>query len=87
MKPNKGKCCATDSADYDPARRTISVMLSSFRAGCGIAALAIAVLPMFVANSVTLSPFLDRMFNLLTYLFAGGVGAIFAMIRIPNSGS
>ncbi len=46
---------------------------------CGVVAVGIAVLPVIWPNAAD-TPFLEPMFNTLTYLFSTGVGAIFGMI-------
>jgi len=50
-----------------------------FTASCGAFALLISVLPLFIEQNAT-SPFLEPMFNTLSYLFSTGVGVVFGMM-------
>ena len=78
---------AGDSMSNTNEQRAVFWTVVAITASCGFAALALAIVPLFVADSLTRSPFLDPMFKLLTYLFAGGVGAIFGMIGVRDAKS
>ena len=51
----------------------------SLTASCGVAALVIAMVPVIITTAGS-TPFLEPLFNTLTYLFSTGVGVIFGMI-------
>lgn len=57
----------------------------AFTALCGLTAVLIALVPVFVDQAAE-TPFLEPLFNTLTYLFSTGVGAIFGMIGTRLNG-
>lgn len=46
---------------------------------CGVVMVFVALVPLFFIGGVT-SPFLEPLFNTLSYLFSTGVGAVFGML-------
>lgn len=64
--------------------------LSVFRAvltltaACGVIACLFSLVPVFLPSAED-TPFLEPMFNTLTYLFSTGVGAVFGMLGSGKS--
>lgn len=46
---------------------------------CGAVMVAVALIPLFLDPNAQ-SPFLEPLFNTLSYLFSTGVGAVFGML-------